>query len=351
MDANMNSMSKLGGDLKRKGFFKRPEGKTGLLFILGLIVGGGWLLLKALPFIIILLSNLITTIALGAVLFLMVMLLLNKRFRTIMWYGFQIFMKKLTSIIVKIDPISIIKSYVEDLKKQHEKINANLEKLRGQIELLKRNIDDNAKDMKTSFSMMSQAKKTGNKGVLIVKSRRFGHLKESNKTLTDLLNKMNKLYKVLAKMYEVTGYSIEWLEQEVEMKEKEYKTIKTASSAMESAMKIVQGDPDKRAIFEQSLEFLEEDISDRVGRMQRFIETSTNFIDTVDMQNGMYEEEALEELEAFENQGYEIMMGDMEITPDRLLNADNNKISVGDLSDKNKVKKPVIKTEYSGLFD
>ena len=81
-----------------------------------------------------------------------------------------------------------------------------------------------------------------------------------------------------------------------------------------------------------------------------FIETSTNFIDTVDMQNGMYEEEALEELEAFENQGYEIMMGDMEITPDRLLNANNNKISVGDLSKKNKVKQ-TVKTEYSGLFD
>jgi len=350
MDASMGNMAKLGGDMKRKGFFKRPEGKTGLLFILGLIVGGGWLLLKALPFIIILLSNLITTVALGAVFLALVFVLMNKKFRTIMWYGFQIFMRKLTSVIVKIDPISIIKSYVDDLKKQHEKINLNLEKLRGQIELLKRNIEDNAKDIKKSFNMMGQAKKTGNKGVLIVKSRRYSHVKDSNRTLTDLLNKMNKLYKVLAKMYEVTGYSIEWLEQEVELKEKEYRAIKQASSAMDSAMMIIQGDPDKRAIFEQSLEFLEEDISDRVGRMQRFIETSTSFIDTVDMQNGMYEEEALMELEKFENQGYEIMMGDMEISPDRLLNSNNNKISVGDLSDANKVKQPV-KTEYSGLFD
>ena len=263
-------------------------------------------------------------------------------------------MRKLTSLVVKIDPISIIKSYVDDLRKQHSKINDNLEKLRGQIELLKRNIDDNAKDMKTSFAMMNQAKKTNNKGVLIVKSRRFGHLKESNRTLTDLLNKMNKLYKVLAKMYEVTGYSIEWLEQEVELKEKEYKAIKQASSAMDSAMKIIQGDPDKRAIFEQSLEFLEEDISDRVGRMQRFIETSTNFIDTVDMQNGMYEEEALLEIEKFEDVGYEIMMGDMEISPDRLLKADNNKISVDDLSQDNKVKQTVntgSKGDYAGLFD
>jgi len=87
------------------------------------------------------------------------------------------------------------------------------------------------------------------------------------------------------------------------MRKQELKAIKTSHSAMKRAMSMIQGDPDKRLIFDMATESVVEDIHNKIAEMERFIEISGSFIDSIDLQNGIYEQEGLEILEKFEKEG------------------------------------------------
>ena len=92
---------------------------------------------------------------------------------------------------------------------------------------------------------------------------------------------------------------MEDISDQVELKEQERKAIHASNSAMRSAMSIIQGDKDKRAMFDMALEAIADDVSQKVGEMERFMDMSANFMNSVDLQNGVFEEEGLKMLEIF----------------------------------------------------
>ncbi len=53
-----------------------------------------------------------------------------------------------------------------------------------------------------------------------------------------------------------------------------------------------------------------EDVHTKIGEMERFIELSGSFIDSVDLQNGIYEQEGLELLEKMEKEGVSMLLGE-----------------------------------------
>jgi hypothetical protein len=73
--------------------------------------------------------------------------------------------------------------------------------------------------------------------------------------------------------------------------------------------------------------------------MERFIEISGSFIDSVDLQNGIYEQEGLELLEKMEKEGVSFLLGDHKI--DELEGEKEQEIEkdIGNIS------------SYSNLFD
>jgi hypothetical protein len=64
----------------------------------------------------------------------------------------------------------------------------------------------------------------------------------------------------------------------------------------------MKGSPDQRAMFDQALEALANDVSTKVGEMERFMDTSRNLMDTIDLQNGVFEEDGLRLLEKWERE-------------------------------------------------
>jgi hypothetical protein len=89
---------------------------------------------------------------------------------------------------------------------------------------------------------------------------------------------------------------------QVNIKEQEYKAIKAGHSAIRSAQSILKGSPDQRAMFDQALEALADDVSNKVGEMERFMDTSRNLMDTIDLQSGVFEDEGLRLLEQWEKE-------------------------------------------------
>ncbi len=338
-------------DYKPKSFWQRPEGVTGAIFGGALLLGGGYLLYTMLPILIGLAANtiylLLMVLAIAALLY----MVFDPRMRNLVWYGYKSVMRWVTGLFVQIDPIGILKSYVEDMQDNLRKMSKQIGNLKGQMRRLEGLITQNNKEIDQSMLIANKAKERNNKKQMVLKVRKAGRLKESNVKLSDLHKKMGVLYKVLKKMYENSEILLEDTKDQVRVKEIERKAIRTSHSAMNSAMNIMRGNEDKRVMFDRAMEAIAEDVSNKVGEMERFMDISANFMDSVDLQNGVFEEEGLKMLEKWEKESESLLLGEDKAT---LLLDDGNETSSFDLD------QPIAKPEkrqnsgdsdYSNLFD
>ncbi len=72
----------------------------------------------------------------------------------------------------------------------------------------------------------------------------------------------------------------------------------SGNQALSSALKIFKGDPEKKLLVEQSMEFLKEDIAGKLANMKKAITYSADFMQSIDLDNATYEKEGLKLLES-----------------------------------------------------
>ena len=333
---------------KRKSFWKRPEGVTGILFLLAAIAGGAYAVTTGLGAILAFVSSTLGLVVTVVALALIIFMALDSKARTLVGYMYKSLMRAITGLFVQIDPIGILKSYVDELKGNLKKMNKQIIKLRGQMHKLKELILNNQKAISANLDQASAAKEQQNKSQVILKSRKAGRLKESNMKLEDLYKKMEILYRVLMKMYENSEILKEDVADQVEIKEQEFKVIKASHSAMNSAMDIIRGDSNKKEMFEMALENIADDVSQKVGEMEQFMELSENFMQSIDLQNGIFEEEGLKMLEKWEKGGMSLILGDekdqllLEAESDQALDLNKGMLSK---------EKLLRENQYDTLFD
>lgn len=336
----------MNNNFKPKSFWQRPEGVTGMIFLAALLLGGGILFAAALPTIIALAQNVLTLSIMLIVLAAIIFMALDPKMRALVGYSYKSVMRFITGIFVNIDPIGILKSYVEDLKDNLRKMNKQIGQLRGQMHKLQELIHNNKKSINANLELASKARDKNKQSMMILKSRKAGRLKESNMRLEDLYKKMEILYRVLTKMYENSEILVEDIQDQVAVKEQERKAIHASNSAMKSAMSVISGDPDKRAMFDMAMEAVADDVSKKVGEMEQFMEMSASFMDSVDLQNGVFEEEGLRMLEKWEKEGVSLILGEQK--HDLLLQAEND----NEYLDLNApIAKPMRETNHNNQYD
>jgi hypothetical protein len=295
--------------MKTRSFWERPEGKTGMLGLAAIAGGAGYLMYKALPYLITLAENTLylsfLLLGLGA----LVYLVLDPKIRNLVFYMYKSFVRWITGLFIELDPIGILKSYVEELRKNLKNMSQQLGVVKAQMHRLKSIMDENAKTIDSNLKLASKAKEVDKKAIMILKSRKAGRLQESNVRLDELYKKLELLYRVLVKMYENSEIMLEDIEDQILVKEQERKAIRASHSAMKSAMNIIAGNSDKREMFDRALEAIADDVSTKIGEMERFMEMSNSFMQSIDLQNGVFEEEGLELLEKWEKEGVSLLLG------------------------------------------
>jgi predicted nucleic acid-binding Zn-ribbon protein len=202
-----------------------------------------------------------------------------------------------------------LKSYVEDLEDNLSKMNKQIGMLRGQMQKLKEIIVNNEKQISNNLSIANKAKETNNQSIMVLKARSAGRLKESNMRLDELYNKMQILYKVLGKMYENSEILKEDIKDQVGVKEQERNAIRASHSAMTSAINIINGNSDRKAMFDMAMDTVNDEVAMKVGEMERFMDVSSNFMNSIDLQNGVFEEEGLAMLDKWEKEGSSLLLG------------------------------------------
>ena len=133
-------------------------------------------------------------------------------------YMYKSFMRSVTGMFVNIDPIGILKSYIEELEGNLQEMRKQIGKLRGQVRHLKTLQETNATEIKKQLKLAKLAKETGKNQQMILSSRRAARLRESNEKYQVLLTKMEVLGRVLNRMHDNSEILLEDTRDQVQLK-------------------------------------------------------------------------------------------------------------------------------------
>jgi hypothetical protein len=131
-------------------------------------------------------------------------------------------------------------------------------------------------------------------------SRQITRLDEYIKQIIPLRDNLDRIGQYLDKVYENSGYLIEDAKNELELKKDLYKSVTSGNRALQSALKIFTGDPEKKMMVEQSMEFLKDDIAKKLAGMKQAISHSSSFMRSIDLDNATFEESGIRFLEQYD---------------------------------------------------
>jgi phage shock protein A len=330
-----------------KSFWKRPEGVTGLIFLVALVAGLGLLFTTFSGVILPFLSTTLGIVVAGVLLLAIVFAIADPRTRTLLSYMYQSAMRKVTGLFVNIDPIGILKSYVEELENNLQEMRKQIGKIRGQMRHLTTLIETNETEVKKQLKLAALAKEKGKNQQMILSSRRAARLRESNEKYQVLLTKMEVLNRVLNRMHQNSEVLLEDTRDQVDLRIQERKAIRASHGAMTSAMSVINGNPDQRAMFDRAMEAVTEDVANKVGEMERMMELSNDFMASVDLQNGVFADEGLRMLEEWERKSELLLSeGHIEFDLDDKPTTPEEKLDLDDLATKRADAQP--RSEGSG---
>jgi len=303
---------------EKKSFWKRPEGITGAIFLTAVLGGLGYFLAINMTAILALAANTLYLVLMLMALAALIYIVLDPKMRNLIWYMYKSVMRSVTGVFVQIDPVGILKSYVEDLQDNLGKMSTQIGNLKGQIRKMSTLMDENNKEIQNNLKLASVAKQQNNESQVVLATRKAARLQETNEKYAALHGKMEILYRILDKMYKNSEILLEDTRDQVKLKEQERKAIRASHSAMKSAMSVISGDPDKRAMFDAAIENIADDVANKVGEMERFMEMSANFMDSIDLQQGVFQEEGLKMLEEWEEKSTLMLLGPKTTSSDTL---------------------------------
>jgi hypothetical protein len=279
-----------------KSYWKRPGGKFGMLVGIGLFVAAGYYVLPILTQMVWNTVNFgIGLAALGAFLYTVT----HRKLRLSLFYFYEILMKKLVGVVIELDPFIIAEDYISDMTDEREK----LYKQSVEVDTQKEKIDLKIKEKEGEISKLMTKARTARERNMMPElgnaTRQIGRLNEYVKQITPIRDNLSRIGDYLTRIHKNSAYLIEDARNELELKRDLYRSVTSGNRALTSALKIFKGDPEKKLLVEQSMEYLKEDIASKLANMKKAITYSADFVNSIDLDNATYEQEGLKMLESF----------------------------------------------------
>jgi hypothetical protein len=281
---------------KLKSYWDRPGGKFGIVFGIGLLSVAGYFIVPILTQIVWNTLNFgIALVCLGLFLY----AITHRKLRLSLFYFYEILMKKLVGVVIELDPFIIAEDYINDMEKQRAKLYEQSTEVDGQKEKINEKINEKETEMNHLLNKAKAAQQNKMNPELANATRQVARLQEYIKQLTPIRDNLSRVGDYLTKVHKSSGYLIEDAKNELELKRDLYKSVTSGSQALNSALKIFNGDPEKKLLVEQSMEYLKEDIAMKLANMKKAVSYSSDFMKSIDLDNATYELEGLKMLENF----------------------------------------------------
>ena len=285
-----------GSEDKIKSYWNRPGGKFGTIMgLIGLGVGIYYLA----PILTTIAWDITSLLIAGGIAMVAWIVLTNRKLWLSIFYLYEILMKSLVGIVIQTDPFIIAEDYIQDIEKQRETLyNKSLE-VDAQKEALVIKIKEKADEKQKQLRIAAAAQQKGMGMELANATKQVSRLDDYIRQLTPIKDNLDKIGTYLTEVHKNSAYMVQDLKAELDLKKDLYKSVTKGSNALKSAMSVFNGDPEKKMLVDQSMDYLKDDIGNKLASMKKAINYSSDFMKSIDLENASYEQQGLEMLEQY----------------------------------------------------
>lgn len=280
-------------------FWKSPEGKKfGIASSVVLAGLFGWGLYKALPFLITLAQN---TIIFGieclviAVMFYVIVL--DSSLRNMFVNFYKRLIEALYVLSFNIDPTGAMTVRVKERKEDLAEAKKQAGAVKGQMQAVDDTMNQNQKAIDEGLKKMEFAKKNGNMGQARAESVIVGVAQAANNELATIKAKFERYYEQILGVISSAELSIYVLEGIIAVKTRTYNVAKQGRSAIKKALGVLLGDTDKDHVFDRNVAWIDDYSSVAFGEMDAIMDLSRDALNSVNLQEGVYSQDAFQLLE------------------------------------------------------
>ena len=212
---------------------------------------------------------------------------------------YDLFIKSTFGLIFKLDPFLIAEDYISDIEKERENLFEKITEVDGQKESLQLKINEKEKEKKKQLDIAAAAQQKGMAMELANATRQVSRLDEYIKQIRPIKQNLENIGNYLTAVHKNSKYMLEDMKNELALKKDLYKSVTSGNNALKSAMTIFNGDPQKKLLAEQSMEYLKDDIAGKLAYMKKAISYSSDFMKSIDLENASFEAEGLRMLEEY----------------------------------------------------
>lgn len=257
----------------------KPGGTLGKIVVVGLIALGGLALYKALPFLLAITWGALELAIAGSILFALIAVLTNKKFKKAVSALFFMAMRKLTGIVVELDPIAIMEQRLQDMKKKLEEVREANGRLKGTIGTLKSKKDKAKKDFEDNMRLGKELyKKEETRAMGEVRLKQAARDLESYKMTSQMLAQSEAWYENLKQMEDRAKICIEDVENDINHQKAQYELLKTQHKAFKSIMNIMGEDADEMEMFNMAVDTIQRRSEQMLGEMEHAMESSSSIV-------------------------------------------------------------------------
>jgi len=283
-------------DEKLKSYWSRPGGKFGTIAGLAILGVIGYYLMPIATTIVWNTINFGIALVTGFVLF---MILSNRKLWMSLFYLYEILMKKLVGIVIELDPFIIAEDYIHDMEKERDNLYNKSIEVDGQKEGIVAKITEKEKEKNKQLNIAAAAQKQGMGMELANATRQVARLDSYIASLTPIKANLEKIGDYLTAVHKNSKYMIDDMKNDLDLKKDLYQSVTKGNNALNSALKIFNGDPEKKLMVEQSMDYLKDDMAGKLASMKKAISYSGDFMKSIDLENASYQTEGLKMLEEY----------------------------------------------------
>ena len=312
-----NGLQKFGGDGKITNLWKQPGGT---LAKVGLWVMGGsvlWGIYKALPYLIAFTQNVFTLtllmLGLGCILY----VVFSPEMRKILKLLYLQVCRKITGLVVEIDPIAILENSINEMKKKLQTVKKRITEIGSTLA----GMENKQKEYKKEFEMnVGRVKAIKEKlmkdsdektrmalnGQLTIAQNDITMLDEQIKAQADRITKTKRYLEILEKLEIAATTKIKVAENTVSHKKDEYEQAKKMKSAVQSLTSIFSSSWLTKSMEEQmALNVVSNTINDSIAEMNRLLDGSNDILINYDISSMANASKVDEIIANYDHNGFE----------------------------------------------
>lgn len=265
--------------------------------LIGATVWGGIKLFNAFaPDLIWFLENVWRIVIFGTPLLFAALYIISNPF--MIWSMYKGLSAKLTSFIIKMDPLSVMDRYVEFLQEKLENLNKTIVVLTGKQIKINRALDDLQKQVEHNKRLGLTALQQGKNEDASLYGVKMQSLQESIQVLHPIALQIDNSVSFLTSLSANWGRSIEQLAFQIDVKKKQFETVKETMGGLKNAEEFINGGTEAGKVYGESLKALEESVTQKMGYIQEFDRKSAPILKKIELEKSAANLEGLQQLQA-----------------------------------------------------